>query len=423
MMPDFLEVPPSSFGTRSPQPPRRRASGTSYTNWISSFTHSAAPAVSPGTPIPVPLDLDLDIGSPESDSSAGTIKLSHAPPAPHEHDPETASSSTEVTDATEKRGSSEYSFQMSPVTEVSEHPAPSSGALRYKARSLVGGLVSSIRSIPRAVTHSQVYDRRSAATTAESSYLTSGRTTMTETDALMAHKGPFAPQPFPLPFIFAPQFPPPPHHHHGVQSPLSGSQARSSKFLSEEDTEEPHKGRIGGLVKELSSLPWISSRVAVDYYPGESRTRSVPGKTSSSWYTHTAPATPSDISHPGQLVPEPWFPPARLSPALEVPGEDEGSAAEDEQDPQGAEQETEQLKEELREAKQELIQLRQVIEYQKERIGKLEVEAEQLRKEREESMLQRRKSSVRKSVRANSFRASMRRTSIRVSRPTSSFID
>ncbi|GJE92530.1 hypothetical protein PsYK624_086840 [Phanerochaete sordida] len=443
-MPNFLDVPPTSFGMKDyQQSPHRRASGTSYSSWISSLAY---PSATPGTPIPIPLDLC----TPDSDSSAGTIKLSHAPPRMGEQDPETASSETEVTEATEKdekettetmdTEETSYGFKMSTLEEVPEHPltplTPPS-ALRGKARSIVGGLVSSIRSLPRAVTHSQVYDRRSAVTSATgtSSYVASGRTTMTMTPttehgALHPHK--FAP-PFPFPFVFAPPYPPPAHAHphhalphahlREVHSP-GGSAARSSKlgFGSLDMSElygsgdaEPESGpreRLGGLVRELTSLPWVSTRVAVDYFPGESRTRSVPGKTSSSWYTMTVPSTPSDISQPGALVPEPWFPP-RLSPALEVPDEEERAAAEDGPMGEAAEQRIEQLRDELRERTEELSQVRQIVEHQKTRIGELEFELQQLRREKEE-VLQRRKSSVRKSMRASSFRASMRRTSVRV---------
>lgn len=374
------------------------------------------------------------MSSTESDTSTGTVKLSHAPPRISGHDTETASSETEVTEPTEKDAESEYTFKMTTVHEVPEHPA-SPSAFRGKARSLVGGLVSSIRSLPRAVTHSQVYDRRSAATTvtATSSYVTSGRTTYMTQTTEQHDDGPAPPKfaaPFPLPYFIAPQYAlghPHPHAHphmlsRGVHSPLDGSAARTSKLGSESsaDTEGPPGGgtRLGGLVRELTSLPWISSRVAVDYVPGESRARSMPAKTSSSWYTLTAPDTPSEISQPGQLVPEPWFPPARLSPALEVPDEEERAAAEDGQEGERIEK----LKEELREKTQQLSDLRQVVEHQKAHIGQLELELKQLRKEKEET-LHRRKSSMRHSVRASSIRASMRRTSIRVSRPASTFID
>ncbi|EKM49902.1 uncharacterized protein PHACADRAFT_201607 [Phanerochaete carnosa HHB-10118-sp] len=464
-MPDFLEIPPGSFRTGGYQTPRRCASGTSYTSWISSLAHPSAP----DTPVPVPFDL----GTPDSDSSAGTIKLSHAPPHLDERDPETASSETEVmTEGSEKEDAetSAYGFKMSTVEEVSERPtsppAPS-GALRGKARSLVGGLVSSIRSLPRAVTHSQVYDRRSGATTtATSSYgVTSPATTVTSMpgdahDGTLLLGGPnkFAPAPYPLPFLFAPPYAHPhqhQHHHplhahqmHDVHSPLSGgSHARTSKLETLSDVSygdgagaavpgTPRGQRLGGLVRELTALPWISTRVAVDYFPGESRARrgggaggalgGGPAKTSSSWYTLTAPATPSDISQPGRLVPEPWFPPARLSPALEVPGEEdeEGGAAEEGGSGAGGAAETraEKLREELREKTQQLTDLRQVVEHQKVHIGELERELKQLRREKEDS-LQRRKSSMRQSMRQSSIRASMRRTSVRVSRPVSAFGD
>ena len=61
----------------------------------------------------------------------------------------------------------------------------------------------------------------------------------------------------------------------------------------------------------------------MDYIPGTSRKRSVPVKTSTSWYSLAAPGTPSVVSHPERLVPDPWFPPAQLTPAVEVPGEEE----------------------------------------------------------------------------------------------------
>jgi hypothetical protein len=390
-------------------------SGTSYTSWISSLAHPAAPT----SPRPNP-PVTIEVSSP--DSSARTVKLSHVPIPGREHgrEPDAESKYTEDTVHDEKDLKDlkdelpflkDDPFKMSTVDELSEHPTTPTTALRGKARSLVDGLVSGIRSLPRAMTHSQMYDRRSAPST-HSSFATSRRTTMTtEHDAAMALRYPT--QPVPMgPFFFAP-----PNFVPGqlMQSPTSMSPPLSKLYSEGELEVETHLDRLGGIISGIKSMPWIAPRPTIDYYPGE-RSQSIPKKKmSSSWYTIGAPATPSVISHPEQLVPEPWFPPA---PLVEVPEEEEvANDEEDDGDPHEPPKEKitrlraelNEKTQQLQEKTQQLAELRQVLEHEKSHIGQLEIELATLRKEAEEAnLLQARKNSVRQSLRA--------RASIRVSR-------
>lgn len=344
---------------------------------------------------------------------------------------------------------------MSPVDELSENghattpTNTSASALRGKARSFVDGVVSGLRSIPRAVTHSQVYDRRSlgreSSRTSHFSYYRPRVSTATQHQHQQAGynlKYPEQPLPYTVPILLAP-----PHafqHGHmgmgmGMRTPRSLSLSKLGSEAAYTTTESHVSGSGGGahrlssLLGELNSLPWISTRVAVDYIPGES-TRSAPEKrSSSSWYTISAPASPSDISHLERFVPEPWFPPAQLTPTVEVPEEEFGVAGAGEgREPEAEEAErVGKLKEELQDKSQALHDLRQVVEHQKMHISSLESQIEELRQAGEQTLaLQRRRSSMRQSLRASqslrvrdSVRMSTRRTSVRVSRPPSSFFD
>ena len=86
-----------------------------------------------------------------------------------------------------------------------------------------------------------------------------------------------------------------------------------------------------------------------------------------------------------------------------------------------------ELREELQEKCGELSNLRQVVEHQKLHISVLEADLAELRKAEEQQVeLHRRRSSVRRSTlrpRDSLGVAAVRRTSVRVSRPSSTFCD
>ncbi|PSR70926.1 hypothetical protein PHLCEN_2v13198 [Hermanssonia centrifuga] len=416
-MTETLEVPFGSKTTQRPLSRRlsgRRQSHASYRSWISTL---ATPHLgSGGMSSPPPIPVTFEVHSPAS--TTRTVKLSQAPERKQPGIPE-ATESTESKEipalqlliSTDTGGDiKEFDGQMmSPVEEGSEHPTTPTVALRGRARSLVDGLVSGIRSIPRAVTHSQLHDRVSLGR--ESSRVSHyTRRTASESEEY-AYKFPNQPLPYGVPILLAPPFP-----QGRLGPPMTMSGPPTSK-ISDMDSRNGHRGFLG----ELNSLPWISSRVAVDYFPGVSRSTSVPSKSLSSWYTMTAPSSPSPILRPEHVLPDPWFAPTRLDPAWEVPEEEERAAEGD--DGMTMEQKLEKTRDELQEKDRELDGLRQIVEHQKKHIGALEAELTELRKA-EEVDLHRRKSSMRQSLRArDSIRASMRRTSMRVSRPSSSFFD
>lgn len=426
-MTDTLDVPQNaSFVKTSQGPIGRRVSERrqSYTSWISSL---ASPHM-PGTQItsPPPLPAVLDVHSPAS--TVRTIKLSHVPMQKPE-----APSSDESAPSSEKWLTAEMkeSAPMTPVEEVSENATTPTNPLRGKARSIVGGFVSGLRSIPRAVTHSQVYDRRSLgreSSRASHTLSHSHSHSLSHSHAHPAHfsgggelgynlKYPGQPLPFTLPILLAPPFAHPPH----IGSPLSmrSSAVPGSKAWSEaytEQTDQRAAKKLGSLIDDFNKLPWVSPRVSVDYEPGVGG-RGVVEKTSSSWYSLDPPETPSVISQRWRKLPDPWFEPTHLAPPAE------GAAGEHEEQT-GADEEVkvEDLKEELQEKAQTLENLHQVVEHQKMHISALEEQIEELRQVNEER-LQRRRSSMRQSVRTSGSvrlsRLSTRRASVRVSRTSS----
>lgn len=374
---------------------------------------------------------------------------------PGDLDPDNSAESTSTYEDKDKDVTA-IKYGMSTVDELTEYPAspttPVTARMGGKARSIVDGLVSGLRSIPKAVTHNQLHDRRSSVGSRTSHYTgvgsrtshytagTDHRTTMTvERDNALAFK--FAPPgPFPA-FVFAPAGYPPP----SMATPMSldhdpmsklGSDGDAAETNAEDDT---HLARITNLFSSLYRMPWISpTRVAVDYIPGNSRKCSVPAhktKNSSSWYTMTAPATPSDISVPWRTLPEPWFPPAELPTTMEDPeaearadiGQENADGEEGHHHEEHVEEKLRELREELQEKNRQLSDLRQVVEHQKLRISVLEADLEELRKAEAQQEEQRRgRSSVRRSTlhpRDSLGVAAARRTSIRVSRPGSSYFD
>ncbi|KAI0698098.1 hypothetical protein BC835DRAFT_1413242 [Cytidiella melzeri] len=425
---------------------QRRISGRS---WISSLA-SPQTAVLPSSPPPHIPTINIDAHSPAS--TPRTVRLGHMPVPPSRTKQvmpgDLDSDSKESVSTHEDKDVTHIKYGMSTVDEGSEYPnspmTPLTARVGGKARSIVDGLVSGIRNLPKAMTHSQIYDRRSSMgrESSRTSHFsgTDNRVTMTtDRDSTVAFKF-HPPAPYPIPFVFAPPFPPP-----GMQQRMSLDHDPMSKLGSEGDaaemdSEDTHLARITNLVTSFNRMPWISpTRVAVDYIPGSSRKTSVPPhktKNSSSWYTMTAPASPSDISNPWETLPEPWFPPTVLPTTEEDPEAEEraGNDTETGQDQTrdesmkgNVEERLKELKEELQEKSRQLGDLRQIVEHQKMHISVLEGELAELRRAEEQDEHHRRRSSVRKStLRARDslgVPATARRTSVRVSRPGSSFFD
>ncbi|KAI0088712.1 hypothetical protein BDY19DRAFT_994076 [Irpex rosettiformis] len=421
---------------------QRRASGRS---WISSLA-SPITATQQSPPPPLPT---INVTSQSPVSPARTIRLEHLPVSaprtkqvmPGDLDTNSSKESMSTHEDREK-DITNIKYDMSTVEEVTEYPnspmTPITSRMGGKARIIVDGLVSGIRSIPKAVTHNQIHDRRSSVGSRTSRFTgTDRRTTMTiERDSAVAFRF-NPPTPFPA-FVFAPQGYPP----QSMASPMSLDQDPMSKLGSEGDAadlnaDDTHLARITNLFSSFNRMPWISpTRVAVDYIPGNSRKSSVPAyktKHSSSWYTMTAPATPSDISNPWRTLPEPWFPPTELPTTMEEPeaeaiaGQETVEGGDGHGHEENLEEKLRELREELQEKSRQLSDLRQVVEHQKLHISVLEADLEGLRKVGEQQVeLHRRRSSVRRSTlrpRDSLGVAAVRRTSVRVSRPGSNFFD
>lgn len=429
---------------------QRRISGRS---WISVLAHPEAQQPPPPPP-PIPA---IHITSQSPVSPARPIRLDNFPVSgsqtrlavPGDFDADSSKESTSTHEDKEKDVTN-IKYAMSTVDELSENPTspmtPKTLKAGGKAR-ILGGLVSGLRSIPKAVTHNQIHDRRSSIGSRSSRLTgTDRRTTMTvERDSALAFKFQ-SPTPFPA-FFYAPQgYPPPPSVTTAMspRSPMSGDHDPMFKLGSEGDigelnAEDTHLARISNFISSFNRMPWISStRVAVDYIPGNSRKSSVPAhktKNSSSWYTITAPATPSDITNPWRTLPEPWFPPTTLPTTAEEPeeeskavvGQENGDSDGDREHDENLRMKLRELREEFQEKCRQLGDLRQVVEHQKLLISVLEADLAELRKAEEQQVeLHRRRSSVRRSTlrpRDSLGVAAVRRTSVRVSRPNSSFCD
>jgi len=323
-------------------------------------------------------------------------------------------------------------------TEVDSPASP--GSRKSKARSFVGGFVTSIRSIPRAVTHSSVYDRRTSSgkySSQTDSQVLDGSASGGVVHPQLWYRGPPPPPlatlehrqhrhhahgPMQYPILLA--HPPPPGIPH-YEPPLS---TIGSEYYSKQGSSSSAGGsissRLGEFLGELNSLPWISpGRVAIDYMPGETqRARSTRSGSNGSWYSINPPATPSDISNRWKYVPEPWFPPTQLPPTQEVDEHEEGHRQGD------TEKKLRNVQEELQEKIRELDAMRQVVEHQKMHIGALETEIAELREAQSQSEVRRWRSSSRKSLSGYRKRDSVRtvtslRKTMSVSRPPSSFYE
>ncbi|KAI0783477.1 hypothetical protein C8Q75DRAFT_736809 [Abortiporus biennis] len=410
-----------------PTGPRQgRQSHVSCASWISSLA-----ITSPNNIPPIPITIQPQ-HSLDSESSGATAKLENVPEISSEFDAEYKPL---------KRPDSEEMAQMK-VQRATSSVSAGGASRKSKAKSFVGGFVSSLKSIPKAMTHSQIYDRRTSSArdsvrspTEQRPYLPVAMSGNPDVHFIY----PGAQQkslhgPYPMPFILAPPpvpngapIPlPPPRFTHAKRRPTSSS-VESSRYGSFQ-TNDTFSSKIGTFLGELSSLPWTpQGRVAVDYIPGESRSRSLKGKASGSWYSITAPLTPSDITAPSQLLPDPWFPPSRLTPTEEVEEPQEEGQGDAEED-QSLDKKFERTREELQEKTMALNDLLRIVEHQKHHIGALETQISELQKEAEESQIQadlhRRRSSTRKSLLRP--RDSVRTvTSVRrsISRPVSVFHD
>ncbi|CAL1713740.1 unnamed protein product [Somion occarium] len=270
--------------------------------------------------------------------------------------------------------------------EAAQSPTTPTASRRSKAKSFMGGFVNGLRSIPRAVTHSQFYDRGIS-----SRCSSQGMTTGSEMQYKFAH------QHYGEPIFLSPSNMPYP--------PRSAPPATTASEYSREyyRSGDSISSRIGGFLSDLSSLPWISTRVAIDYIPGESQGHAGQYKSSSSWYSVEPPSTPSVVSDKWRLVPDPWFPPQNLPPTEEVPeptehGEGAGGSNAQVEEPE----EMKQLREDVQTKAREVNDLQQIVEHQKKHIAALEEEVEKLREAQAEAAssadIHRRRSSTRKSL-------------------------
>jgi len=301
-----------------------------------------------------------------------------------------------------------------------ESPTSPSGIGRFgRARSLVDGFVTSLRSIPRSMTQSQAYDRRSS-----SSYY-SKRTGQTGSASVYSsdsnYKYPEQGLPYSMPILLAPPFA-------GIPPTITGSE------LSKPASQVSFVSQVGEFLEGIKSLPWISPRVSVDYVPGETSRSRDARSTSTSWYSIQAPATPSEIIAPWNYVPEPWFPPTQLPPTQEEPepDEDEGqegqAEGEDNNEDKPFDKKLASAQEELQRRTRELNDLRQVVEHQKKTIGVLEGQITEVGRKSAGSPVEvyRRRSSTRRSLHYRTRDSVKTVTSMRkgsASRPPSSFFD
>ncbi|KAF7789976.1 hypothetical protein EIP86_000924 [Pleurotus ostreatoroseus] len=424
------EIPEAPL-QKSPTTLLRRVSNhrQSVTSWVShlahvSFTSPMPSAASPATS-------EKTITRKASQIAIPSTRQQELPTTLDEHVQEVgeeAESETRTILMLEADAEGKYEDILSPLDEVAEQPITPPLMAHRKSRSTVDGIVhslSSLRSLPRAMTHSQVHDRtplsrRESRVTVPYSRAGGSSVPGSPRSALSA-KYPHQPHPFPMPGIFlAPPFPHHPHVHghphglphahiHGSPAPMSTVDgSKLGTYESEWGAESRAVAdRIVGFFGELSRLPWVSPRVSADYVPGGSQ----PEKNSASWYTISAPESPSVLSNVTQLVPEPWFPPAQAPPSTIVE-QPEGEQQANEEDEESVKRKLERMEHELRERNEALQEMRRIVDYQKSQIGTLE---EDLRKTAEQNV-DRRRSSVRRlgdSLRVS--RVSTRKTSLRVS--------
>ncbi|THH31591.1 hypothetical protein EUX98_g2577 [Antrodiella citrinella] len=324
-----------------------------------------------------------------------------------------------------------------------------SGSRRSKARSFVGGFVTSLRSIPRAVTHSSVYDRRtssgrqSSQTDSQSfdGHANAGHPQLwyrgppppplaTLEHGQYRHRGyPHGHAPVQIPILLA--HPPPPGiPHYEPRLSTIGSEYYS-KQESTSSTGGSISSRLGEFLGDLNSLPWIApGRVAIDYRPGETpRARSTRSGSNGSWYSINPPSTPSDISNRWKYVPEPWFPPTQLPPTQELDEDDDDDDERIEGSDATVERRLQDMQEALQEKTRDLDNMRQVVEHQKMHIAALETEIAELRERQSQNEVRRWRSTSRKSLsvyrKRDSVRTvtSMRRPNTSMSRPASSFYE
>ncbi|KAH8082467.1 hypothetical protein BXZ70DRAFT_628965 [Cristinia sonorae] len=456
-VPSPIQRPPSSVpSTRALSPPLRTIGGAggngrqSVASWISQL---ANPMPIQSTPKPIALDIPLSAPGGSPSQSVTTMDEDDKQNQKHLGENEKGYESVlklpvptwPVSDSDHEKGYGE-------IPNIPTEPAsPGSGSRRSKARSFVGGFVTSLRSIPRAVTHSSVYDRRTTGMSQESS----GQS-HTDSQAFSGHGIPVHPQlwyrvpppplaslehgqfkhPHHVPILLAhPHAPPPPgitlpHFPGAVGSRRRPSIANSdSQYTQSKYDDYDHSNssggksvssRLGEFLGELSSMPWISpDRVAQDYVPGEtSRSRVTRNGSNGSWYSINPPGTPSDISkdHRWKYVPEPWFPPAQLPTTQEEDeheDEDESHRVKSGQGDGTTEEKLARVQAELQEKTRELESMRQVVEHQKRHIGALEAEIEELRDNGQGTDIRRWRSSTRKSLSVVGYR---KRDSVRTVR-------
>lgn len=330
-------------------------------------------------------------------------------------------------------------IETSPTTTSPSYPH----SRKSRAMSIVGGIVHGLKNIPRAMTHSPLDDRRSSTTRTTRESIKSESIPVKPMPAILPGLPYNAKYPLPhpiqgispygVPVILTPPYAQPPFY--GFHPPTTIDTTLSSKHRYSDGSLGT---RLGGFLEDLSSLPWVASRVVTDYMPGErDRGRGTRLRSAGSWYTVNHPSTPSELSNPWKFVPDPWFPPTQLPPMTEeteekggdVPegGETRDGGQNDSGEPETVEQILERAREEMQARERSLNDLRQIIEYQKKHISVLEGQVTEMREITETHMvdIHRRRSSTRRSLQLKTRNSVRTVTSVQrtLSRPGSSFHD
>lgn len=347
---------------------------------------------------------------------------------------------------------------------VETSPTNTTPSRKSRARSIVGGFVHSLRNIPKAMTSNHQNDR---------SYTPSTTSRSHTREAVRPDQVRILPMPAIVPGL---AYSPPGHHHgqhrqaqpiHGlpgypvpvILSPPYGApppfyQPKPPTQIDTTVTDSKRSysdgslsSRLGGFFEELSNLPWISSRVAVDYMPGErDRGRGTRLRSKGSWYTVDHPATPSDLSQNVKYLPTPWFSPQRPSTAIpptviEVPEEEgepsqsqvqgrdtsAGAGTESQGGAVAAERKLERAQEDIQAKESEMLNLNRIIDYQKAHIGELEHRIQRLQEEADvEVDVHMRRRSTRRSLQLKTRNSVRTVTSVQtrsISRPVSTMQD
>ncbi|KAI0766901.1 hypothetical protein BD413DRAFT_142648 [Trametes elegans] len=235
-----------------------------------------------------------------------------------------------------------------------DHMATDEPEPKPKKKTFVGGFVAGLRKLPKAVVKSHLYDRKATRKgapgteqpTGQSHYLPAyDEPGVTVTDPASVHyveavempPGPRSPS--------SPSYTDPTRPSSNARSPRHSSQRQSGqsntpsvmltrpppirttppgspvlvsphpasdyakmespvRFAPPDDSFSAHITRVKGFIHELRSLPWTSSRVALDYVPAQSsRARVGKAKQAGSWYTGVGPHQDVDLLGSARMPP------------------------------------------------------------------------------------------------------------------------